>query len=57
MKKAIFSILAISLLATTAVNAGKGKTSKKHIAKKECSVSCQCTDPCTGSCCSHAQAK
>jgi hypothetical protein len=57
MKKAFFSILAIALLATTAVNAGKGKASKKHPAKKECSATSQCTEPCTGSCCSHAQTK
>jgi|GEM_PF-6745929 len=57
MKKAFFSILAIALLATTAVNAGKGKTSKKHPTKKEYSATSQCTEPCTGSCCSHAKAK
>ena len=40
MKKAFFSILAIALLATTAVEAKKGKSSKKQAAKKECMATC-----------------
>jgi hypothetical protein len=49
MKKAFFSILAIALLATTAVNANKGKTSKKQAAKKECPA--PCPRPCPGGAC------
>jgi hypothetical protein len=47
MKKAFFSILAVSLLITTAVEAKKNKASKKHMAKKECPVPCPKTLGCS----------
>lgn len=47
MKKVFFSILAISLLSTTAVVAGKGKAAKKHHAKKECPSNCPRTMDCS----------
>jgi hypothetical protein len=47
MKKIFFSILAITLLSTTAVFAEKGRTAKKHHAKKECPSNCPKTGDCS----------
>jgi hypothetical protein len=40
MKKVFFSVLAICLLSSSAVIAGKSKPAKKQHAKKECPKSC-----------------
>jgi len=48
MKKVFFSVVAICLLSTSAVLAGKVKHAKKQQPKKECPASCPKTPTCPG---------